>query len=206
MKARLFFFTFLLFLFLFSACSKNNSENEVFGRVTEFGTEKPLEGAEVYILDCRISGSTTSCDTVRTLITDAAGTYSSGFPAASNGRTPKIGVALPGYFEHDTHFIRKHNDNEIDFVLDPFAWLSVRVVNEAPAGELDRIRLTFNPSGGGWKELTGSNVNELLFDIVMGNRPKTIQWKTYSLGEITSQMIDTVEVSAHDTLNYEIRY
>ena len=202
----LFLFVTLLTLLFFS-CAKNEYKHEVSGRVTEFGTEKPLEGVQVHILDCRISNAYVSCDTAKVLLTDAAGNYSTPFQSASNGRTPMIGVSFPGYYEHDNHFIRKQNDNEIDFVLDPFAWLHLNVINEAPAGELNLIRVAYEHGLGGWNEFIGENVNINLNDLVFGgNREGFIIWKIYDEGLLLESHRDTLYIPAHDTLHYEIRY
>ena len=208
MKARLFFFTFLAFLLLFSACKKDPYKYEVSGTVTEFGTNEPIEGAEVYLLDCVTDGSATACDTAEILITDAAGRYRTPFLSAA-GRFPIISAFVPDYFPSSEHFVTENRNSEIDFVLDPFAWLNVRVVNDIPAGEADRLKLGYEYGSGelsGWIENLGSNVDKTYFARTKGNRDGYLLWRTYENSVLLEEFEDNINIPAHDTLYYEIRY
>ena len=196
-----------LLLSLFSACKKDPYKYEVSGTVTEFGTNEPIAGAEVYLFDCNTDGSSTFCDTVQVLITDAAGRYNSPFLSQA-GRFPMVSAFVPQYFPAGQHLVREQNDNEIDFVLDPFAWLSVRVVNEAPAGEFDRVDLgsSVSPTPGSSESLSGESVNLDYILLKTGNRELNLVWSTYNSGQLQIRGRDTISIPALDTLYYEIRY
>ncbi len=209
MKIPHIFFLTLTFLFLFSACKKDPYKYEVSGTVTEYGTNTPIAGAEVYLFDCTTDGSSTFCDTAQILITDAAGRYKSPFLSQA-GRFPMVSAFVPQYFPSGQHFIREQNDNEIDFVLDPFAWLSVRVFNEAPAGEFDRIDYTYQAwtlTGSPREICIGQNVDKNHFELTRGgNRDVLLLWEVYDGGNLIGDYSETINIPAHDTLYYEIRY
>ncbi len=206
MKIPHIFFLTLTFLFLFSACKKEFQPTPgAFGRVTEFGTEKPIANARMELYKCNSDGFASACFLTDSVFTDSEGRYQITYdPEEANYHV--LTPVAERYFAGAEKILNSGLSIEQDFVLDPFAWLSVRVVNEAPAGEFDKIRLTFNPSGGGWREINGAEVDEFLFDRIRGNRTKSIQWKTYDAGTPTNQVLDSVIVAAHDTLYYEIRY
>ena len=206
MKIPHIFFLTLIFLFLFSACKKESQPTPgAFGQVMEFGTEKPIANARMELYRCNSDAFGSACFLQDSVFTNSQGRYEISYnPDAASYHilTPVADKYFPGLEK----ILNSASRIEQDFVLDPHAWLRVRVVNETPAGELDRIRLTFNPSGGGWRELNGQDIDESLFDKIRGNRPKTIQWKVYDAGDLIEQVIDTLNIPAHDTLNYEIRY
>ena len=141
----------ILFLFLITvtSCKKEEKKGRVFGRVLEYGTNRPIADADVELYTCTFFEGQSSCTLSQIIKSDSEGRYEVEYEPASGSLTAKA----EGYFDGGELVLDPSQNYEQDFILDPFAWLSVRVVNEMPAEEFDKIRLTFNPGGGGWKEL-----------------------------------------------------
>ena len=205
MKARLFFLTLISFLVLFSACKKDRNSNEVYGTVTEFGTDKPLVGLEVKLFDTSLGSLDTDNPTGISDITDENGAYSMRF---STKGLKSVGVEAEGYFSKPTSVLNAAGDNEKNFVLDPHAYLHLRVKNVAPAEELDAIFLSalIDQTVGSSETYIGAGVNLNYVIRKPGNRDHRIAWNTYNSGMLLSQFRDTVFIPAHDTLYYEINY
>ena len=206
MKARFPFLTLLSFLFLFSACKKDRNSNEVYGTVTEFGTNKPLAGVTVSFRRCVDVSS--DCEPSVFTETDASGHYRLSFPNDEGGILRAGPETPPGYFSVNPAPVSLVGENEKNFVLDPHAYLHLRVKNVAPAEELDRIDLGASVSStpGSPISLSGSNIDTDYFLLKRGNKFQNLVWSSYSYGELQIRGRDTVIISAHDTLYYEINY
>lgn len=208
MKARPFFFTFLAFLLLFSACKKDRHSNEVYGIVTEFGTNKPLAGVTVSFRRCVDVSS--DCEPSVFTETDASGHYRLSFPNDEGGILRAGPETPPGYFSVNPAPVSLVGENEKNFVLDPHAYLHLRVKNVAPAEEFDGIRLGayLGPVGGGssGSEYLGANVDITHTRKLRGNRELPTGWGIFYQEILQEFMEDTLFISAHDTLYYEINY
>jgi hypothetical protein len=118
-------------LLLLTGCRKDAPVEVVAGYVREYGTNKPLDGARVYIMD---SNGTFlgpgSNPTVATAITDANGFYSVPKPEYAI----KANAYLSGYFtDTESETCVCTPTNETDIILYPQAWLRVKLVNESGA-------------------------------------------------------------------------
>ncbi len=199
----------LFALLLLSACKKEEQPVPgAFGRITEFGTEKPIANARMELYRCNSDAFGSACFLQDSVFTNSQGRYEISYnPDAASYHilTPVADKYFPGLEK----ILNSASRVEQDFVLDPHAWLRVRVVNEAPAGELDRIRFGYE----GWAvtgsivELLGGTVDETLFELTRGgNKEKRILWSVFDEGELVGHYSDTIIIPAHDTLHYEIRY
>ncbi len=199
----------LLFaLLLLSACKKEEQPVPgAFGRISEFGTEKPIANARMELYRCNSDAFGSACFLQDSVFTNSQGRYEISYnPDAASYHilTPVADKYFPGLEK----ILNSASRVEQDFVLDPHAWLRVRVVNEAPAGELDRIDLGASVSStpGSPISITGSDTNLEHFLLKRGNQPQNLVWSSYSSGELQIRGRDTTIIPAHDTLHYEIRY
>jgi hypothetical protein len=103
------------------------------GRVLEFGTDKPIPGALVKVLNCSgaLLGSI-SCGLVGTVTTDANGYYQMPYPEGGGGLTAN--AKMPGYFtDTDSEVCVCTPVDKVDIRLHPHAWIRVKIKNESGA-------------------------------------------------------------------------
>jgi len=102
-------------------CQKDDPVITLQGRITEYGTGKPIEGARVYLL-CYGGGFWGSSESEQTdsIITDADGRFYQQFPADDACGGAYLIVWKEGYFKRDGLGFSTDN-NHLDIVLDPEA-------------------------------------------------------------------------------------
>jgi hypothetical protein len=125
------FFAVLLAAALLAAGCKERPPT-ISGRVLEYGTEQPIEGATVKVRACEGEFlGPIYCYTVDSAKADAQGRYSMPFP---NGAS-LANAYMPGYFSDiDSEIdIGSKPDNDADIWLHPHAWIRVTIRNESGA-------------------------------------------------------------------------
>ncbi|HLF64118.1 MAG TPA: hypothetical protein VI603_10210 [Saprospiraceae bacterium] len=195
----------LVSVFLFTLCTgcvESHKGLDVSGYVLEYGTLDPVEGARVYLVGGSAGGVYgPNWNLVDTFITGPDGKYS-----FRRSEEPVI-VALYVYADQYYDIIEKavkfpERKQEIDIVMDPYAWLklNVRIVDFNP----DLI-LRYYGGGGthGNYLLGGGEINEL--NLIQGNRYQRIAWSA-TVGNNMEPFLDSIYVSAFDTVYYEIQY
>ena len=199
----------LLTFVLFSACKKEAvTERKVTGQVLEYGTNSPIENAVVEISACITDNGSTSCQFDQRILTDASGSFSADFNIEDVSRYALVTVTANQYFPSTEYILNPGRDNELEVVLDPHAWLSLRVRNLAPAEEFDKIFISslISPNPGSSEEYIGPNVDLNYIIKKQGNRDLRLGWNTYDSGILIERFKDTMYIPAHDTLYYEINY
>ncbi len=189
-------------LLLLSACKKEEQPVPgAFGRITEFGTEIPVANARMELYRCNSDAFGSACFLQDSVFTNSQGRYEISYnPDAASYHilTPVADKYFPGLEK----ILNSASRIEQDFVLDPFAWLNVRIMNEVPAGEFDRINYAGPGALGSPDAHIGEDINITRFSKVRGNRQTFLYWFVNN----TESYGDTLVIPAHDTLNYEIRY
>lgn len=209
MRIQYIFLPTLFFILIFSACKKDTSPDErrVFGQILEYGTEIPIVGATVELLSSGTSSTTNTGIIENTTQTDENGRFEMLFKVAD---ISSIKVKADKYYDSVESFLNPGQDNEEILVLEPHVWLSLRIRNELPTEEFDRIRFSYEHGQAdlsGWLDFSGPNINETFLSLVTGgNKHGSIIWKTYNSGILQEEYSDTLFISAHDTLHYEIIY
>lgn len=178
------------------------------GQVLEYGTNKPIENAQV-ILYKRVSTGTFSGANmaVDTFLTDATGQYSFIYEGDGN-------LGLNAF--HDTYFNRgndiygdhiysKIENKNIDIILDPYALLELHIKNVNPFDENDNIRYDGDWSGGAPQDNLGTNVDFHDIKEVRGNRNINIIWWVTKNGEKIEHQ-QNIYCKSHETTQYEILY
>ena len=198
------------FSFLMTQCRKEaNNFIKVSGKVLEFGSNKAIPNAKVGIYEegGEFLGSTWTklVDTTRT---DANGFYSINKPNIDKGSSFFISAAANKYYTYDpnNYLVTGQNVTNNNIVLDPFAWIKVHVKNVNPFNDRDSILLgnVVGPADGTMTYI-GKNVELNFINKIRGNLPIRATW-TVAKNSIGKSFVDTIKVSAHDTLKYEILY
>jgi hypothetical protein len=117
-----------------STCREEDPPPEVVaGYVKEFGTNKPIVGAQVSVSNC--SGSflgPISCPGAGTAVTNTEGYYEMPRPTITGAQVAN--AYLSGYFtDLDSETCVCDPSDDTDIVLYPHAWLRVKLVNESGA-------------------------------------------------------------------------
>lgn len=198
-------------LFLLTQCRKDNKTTfiKTSGKILEFGSNKPIKNAKVGIYEegGEFLGSTWTklVDTTRT---DAAGFYHFDKDNLDKGSSFFISAAAEKYYTYDpnNYLVTKQEVLNNDIVLDPFAWIKVHVKNVNPFDDNDRILLgnVVGPSNGAMTYI-GRNIELNFINKVTGNRDMLADWVVRKNG-IGILHLDTIKITAHDTLFYEILY
>jgi hypothetical protein len=192
---------FSLLLLAIFACNKSEERLEiVHGRIIEYGTGTPIEGARVYVF-CEegvVLGQTTFT-LVDSILTDADGNF---YREYTEGELCGSASFLPykeGYFK-GTEFYYTTDNKFFTVVLDPEAWFKVITVPDV-IGDRIYFKGTFTGAAG-WDTWKGDGTKTWLFE-TRGNRDAWIRWNYYGGGDSHQ---DTVYLPGHDTTTYTIHY
>lgn len=104
------------------------------GRVLAHGTNEPIEGAVVYASDC--DGVEYLGDDCKYVLLDSTTTDAQGrYEFTVTGWTVIVGATKPNYDSRNTSELVNGYSGEktIDVILQPYAWLDVKVTNKSGA-------------------------------------------------------------------------
>ena len=173
------------------------------GKVLEYGTEEPIENAEVVLYEETSSGTFSTSDVpIDTILTDATGSYS--FQYNGRGQT---GVKA----FHDTYFpisrvpyenIYYKQRNVENIILDPYALLELHIKNVNPFDGNDYVNVDDLIYEGPWY---GMNVDTLVVKEVKGNHVNDVYWYVKKNGE-RSNHHGQIYCKGHGITQYEIFY
>ena len=177
------------------------------GKVLEYGTEEPIENAQVVLYEQTSSGTFSTSDLpIDTILTDATGSYS--FQYNGRGQT---GVKA----FHDTYFpisrvpyenIYYKQRNVENIILDPYALLELHVKNVNPFDGNDNVRYSaYWEWGASIQDNFGTNVDLVEAHLARGNRHIKIFWNVTKDGIMTANE-DSIYCKGHENITYEIFY
>ena len=200
-------------LIIIAGCNKNNEYyTTVNGKVLEFGTNIPIEGAKVFLYggipDGDLSNPGAILEKIDSFITNPDGSYSFAFDAKSypiREMSVKEDLYFPIKIGDVILRIYTGKDNEIDIIMNPHAWLNIYIKNTIPYDEFDRLGVWGSWGGGNVFEVFGENVEDSKTILVKGNKELTIFWSVTKNGIKTSYQ-EPVICPAHDTTSFEILY
>jgi len=219
MKTRLFFLTLqidmlmkksIFFLLLLAAsawlaslpaCNKSEERSTIIqGRIVEYGTGTPIEGARVYVL-CQDGTGPSDSSLADSILTDADGNF---YREYAKGELCSTVYLLPykeGYFKGNE--LDLTTDNKFfDVMLDPESWLKIRCIADGDQSSLHFQVVNFSKDVLKWH--SSDTTFQYLGGVpLLGNREKRISWRTYP-NQIYYE--DTIYLSAHDTTIYAIHY
>ncbi len=206
--------TFLIISFL-GSCKKDEPTPPtiVNGQVLEQGSNKPLEGVKVVLMEGTYGGlgsGTYNYYPVDTILTDKDGRYSYQNPKVKSSKDYVL------WFYKDQYFEITDTQNEVDVETNktinpvtkmfPFAWLSVRVINDKPFGIGDRIHIL-----GQWEAASdddwyyGNQVDEVFIKVVRGGLKTGLRWVYYK-NDKSMSISDSIYIKPLDTAYYQIKY
>lgn len=192
---------------ILSACDKDRDNTSASGRVLQYGTNIPIEGAEVYLQRCSgdgtFSGSSFFCEIIDTIITTTNGEYD--FPDISTDGIYLVTGEADQYYEYQSNLtVRERQANVNDIILTPYAWVELYIVNENPVDEYDQVQIA-SELGLSWTTFSGIDISEQIIFQSRGNTEGFIRWDVSKNG-IETVNRDTIIVPAHDTLIYKIGF
>jgi hypothetical protein len=202
----------LQILFLFSiGCflpSCNKSDNHSWeGRVLEYGSNKPVANATVYLVEKSGSGilGPVGSSTVDSLITGTDGKFK--FKFIDGPVAHYIRGKADLYYE--TELSRNGNSpskTKTDLILDPHAWLRIHVKNVSPVDSADFLSIGLNP-GDCPKGFPGMTVDTFMIcDKYKGNRTKNLKYAVTKRSTGRVELIKEILMGAHDTTDLLIEY
>jgi hypothetical protein len=181
---------------LWLACKKDPPPEVVAGYVREYGSNKPIVGAQVLVSSCRGSLlGPTSCAGLITATTNEDGYYEVLRPEKTGAQIAN--AMLPGYFtDLDSEVCVCDPSDDTDIVLYPHAWLKVKVVNESGAwgvgcsqllGQLQPYQIT-----------QAQGLDSTLIGLFKGNKQQKILF--YVLKTQNSSILNPANVTVNDDL------
>jgi len=199
--------TILLLLFAISAlsCAKDKigTTRYVEGKVLEYGTEKPVANARVLLLEARGEFLGPSYK----VIVDSTWTDEKGYYRFQYIKYPGSNfVSATGdqYFKSEDYYVLDQKKSKTDIVLDPHAWLKVKIVHNGPIGEFD----TF-----GMQNMSCTPdlffIREEVTTIACfraGNRTQEFKYYKTPTSQGTEIVDFSVFLPGHDTTEYVIQF
>jgi 5-hydroxyisourate hydrolase-like protein (transthyretin family) len=203
-----------LFFSLLVACNKEDPTPPtiVNGQVLEQGTNKPLEGVKVILMEGTFGGSsgTYSYYPIDTFLTDKDGKFSYEHKIAASRKAYELWYAKDNYFDissisfnDKTTRVSLNKTLNTTIKLVPFAWLTIRVVNESSS---DKIKIGGPWEAGGLDDIyVGKNVNLEFTKKTQGGLKAGILWWITKNNDLKFHS-DSIYVKPHDTTYYQIKY
>ena len=214
MKKSFNFLAIILIISFLGGCKKDNPvlPTVVNGQVLERGTNKPLEGVKVVLMECTYQGlgsGNYSYSPVNTILTDKEGRYT--FDNLVKGDSKDYVIWF--YKDKYDSITDSQNDVDVDWnktsspitKMYPFAWLTIRVINDKPFDEGDKLEVGGEWSTGDYERFIGKNTNTIFTKKIRGGQKTQLVWWVVK-NNIISSYSDSLKIIPHDTTYYQIKY
>ncbi len=195
----------LLVLIVFSSCRKEGSTGPRIweGRVLEYGSDKPVAGARVYLWEGSSEWWGQSSE-YRIDSTESAADGSFRFSYERvGGRYYRITGGADQYYPGEA-FLERTSSTRADLVLDPYAWVRIHVKNVNPVNENDFLSLNTNSCSE--RAFLGMSVDQFTVCQYRGNREYSFIYSTVRAGKGDENRTFEFSTGAIDTLEYELFY
>ncbi|MBL7827483.1 MAG: hypothetical protein JNJ57_12675 [Saprospiraceae bacterium] len=196
-------FCFALFGLYASSCKRDDPKTIISGRVTEYGTNDPIQNAKVYVL-CHSGGifdPIQNGNLYDTLFTDNDGRFYREYLDKNLCGAAYLAFYKPGYFFHGDVDLSNGEENYFEVVLDPEAWLEIVTV---PDGGIEHLLIRGDFYGASIEIYSTDGIQKRLFE-TKGSRFRHLHWRQWEEPNDDIKY-DSVYVSAHDTTIYTIHY
>ncbi len=182
-----------------ASCDKNDGSYSWEGRALEYGSNKPIPNATVYLMEVKgtflgPSGSRK----IDSTSTDIEGKFK--FTYSENPYVSEVRGHADMYYDGSANIQRNGNKTKTDLILDPHAWLRIHVKNVNPAGEYDAIGFeSFSCDSEGF---VGAQIDTFSVCSNRGNRSHDIYYIVSKIGSGSQRHKLTYTLGAHDTTVY----
>jgi 5-hydroxyisourate hydrolase-like protein (transthyretin family) len=183
------------------------------GQVLEQGSNKPLEGVKVVLMEGTyngISSGTYSFYPIDTFLTDANGRYSYEHKILSSRKIYELWYFKSTYFdisnvgENDkVTSVEENKTKSVVTKMSPFAWLKIRVINDKPLDDSDILSIRVTDQE---RDFFGDKINQTFIEKVRGNRKQKIHWIIQRNLKWGQGVNDSIYCKGHDTTYYQLRY
>lgn len=193
-------FCFALFGLLASSCKRDDPKTIISGRVTEYGTNAPIQNAKVYVL-CHSGGifdPIQNGNLYDTLFTDSDGRFYREYLDKNLCGAAYLAFYKPGYFFY-TDVDVSTGENYFEVVLDPEAWLLLETIPDLGMWTSLGLGGSLNPHS-----VESSNGSEYQLFKSRGGRKIVLHWGPFSNPSISYS--DSIYLAPHDTTLYAIHY
>ena len=203
-KPHLFYLSPLLlavvWLFTLPACKKDEPRTvHIKGRVTEYGTGKPIADARIYMLcDNSVVFGPSGSSLTDSIITDIDGRFDRTYPDADLCGSLYLLPYKKGYFKGNEIDLTTEF-KELNIVLDSEAWLELVTIPDLGMWTSIGFGGTFSPHLASSYKGTESQVF-----LGRGGRDAVIHWGPFSDPSILYS--DSIYLTPHDTITYTIHY
>jgi len=186
-------------------CSKSIYKNdEISGLVIDARSKNPVKNAFVVLFEKNTENLVSSSKRIDEIITNPNGNFLFSVPSTKNAKY-EINVFHKSYFEDSNSWkVIDNSEKNILFSLTPKAYLKLKVENQTPFDENDRILLSlvFGYTIPPWE---GMSILDSLVGEVNGNQKTTIYyWVRKNNFELKDSLI--IIPIPFDTLTVNINY
>jgi hypothetical protein len=215
---KLIFISFSILIISFLASCKKDPEilpTIVNGQVLEQGSNKPLEGVKVVLMEGTYGGSgsgTYSFYPIDTFLTDKDGKYNYEHKIPFNKKAYELWYFKDKYFDNsstgENTRITRIEDNKTKSVITkmfPFAWLTVRVINDKPFDDDDKGEVSGEWSTGQYIKFQGKDINSTFTKKIRGGQKTELYWWVYK-NNTAKFHSDSIYMTPHDTTYYTLKY
>jgi 5-hydroxyisourate hydrolase-like protein (transthyretin family) len=204
----------LLIISLLSSCDKEEPipPTIVNGQVLEQGSNKPLEGVKVVLMEGTYNGTgsgTYSYRPIDTVLTDKDGKYTYSSLTKGDLKDYVLWFYKDQYYIIDNSpeqvSIKWNKTSEVITKMFSFAWITIRVTNSIPFDENDKVEVGGEWTTGQYNRFQGKDVNATFTQKIRGGIKTEVVWWVIK-NDIIKPYIDSVYIKPLDTTYYQIKY
>jgi hypothetical protein len=192
-----------------TACKKDALPTSAQGRVTTLGTETPLAGIAVTLIEDNYGGGVLGGNggyngPIKTVHTDQDGYYR--IDHACNPSTAywvEFETAQGHFGPIQKQTVYPGQNNTINMKQIPFAYVRLHIKNVNPHNVYDKLNIVLDP--GGYWGYQGPGIDEIAIRRTAGNGDASLYYSVRK-NNVLSSFYYTLYIPAYDTLDYQIFY
>jgi hypothetical protein len=210
MKTRLLTLATIAALLLTESCKKDAIPTSAQGRVTTLGTETPLAGIAVTLIEDNYGGGVLGGNggyngPIKTVHTDQDGYYHIDHTCnPSTAYWVEFETAEGHFGPIQKQAVYPGQNNTINMKQIPFAYVRLHIKNVNPYNVYDKFNYLLDPGGGGGFD--GPGIDVITTRRTAGNGNVLLYYTAIKNGQLVVDSKDTLFIPAYDTLDYQIFY
>jgi hypothetical protein len=203
--------TFATVALLLTACKKAAEPTTAQGRITTLGTDSALAGIAVTLIEDNYgsgvvgSGNGRYNGPLKTVHTDQDGYYRidhNCYPGTAYWIEAETAQGHFGPIQKQA--VYPGQNNTINIAQIPYAYVRLHIKNVNPYDVYDKFNYLLDPGGGGGFD--GPAIDLITTRRTAGNGNVVLYYSAIKNGQIVLDRKDTLNISAYDTLDYQIFY